>query len=855
VILALSGPTLFASKSSQAKGPLVLIVDNGWAAAHDWSQRQNTLYGLIDGAERSSRPIVLVATAPTRRSGPTLSLLSAEEARRTVDSLVPTAWEVDRVGALERLKRETANLLSQDPEFIWLTNSLDPESATDFANGLLDLGHLKIAKPSGQKDLLVLAEPTVRSDGFSLTLHRPFAGPATTKQISIGAENGQVLSISDVEFGAGERKQETAVKLPLELRNKTQRIEIMGQRSASSIALLDERWRRRSVGIATSQRDIDKPLLSEIYYNDRALSPYTEIRKGSLKELLKAQVSVLLLSDIGQLPEDIHYNLSKWVQQGGTLVRFAGPRLINNSDGLVPVTLRQGGRALGGALSWDEPQALGPFPETSPFFGLDIPKDVTVSRQVLAEPSMELANRTWAQLSDGTPLVTAKQQGDGWLILFHITANAEWSTLPMSGLYVDMLRKIVALSNAKQVTASADVDHTHLSPQQILDGFGQLQKPALDLKAIEPKLKSWRPNPHQPPGLYGHRKNLSSFNLHAATVSLTPVTEWPSQATIIGAQDSRFTDLAPWLLGLAFALALLDGLIILYLTGKLAWRPSSSRTPAIQALVLFSSVIVMAGMPTATQAASSTDKRAIEAALVTRLAYVSTGNAKLDAMSRAGLTGLTRSLKRRTAAEPGTPMVIDLETDELAFFPLIYWPIHVDQPPLSDNAIAKLNRYMKTGGTLIFDTADQHQSISNFEGQSARTTPNGRRLRKILQRLDTPPLVPIPTDHVLTRSFYLLREFPGKWTGGTLWIEGTLQDDGQRALNDGVSSIIIGSNDWATAWAIDPSGQPLAPLVPGGPRQREFATRFGINLVMYTLTGNYKSDQVHLPALLERLGQ
>ena len=70
-----------------------------------------------------------------------------------------------------------------------------------------------------------------------------------------------------------------------------------------------------------------------------------------------------------------------------------------------------------------------------------------------------------------------------------------------------------------------------------------------------------------------------------------------------------------------------------------------------------------------------------------------------------------------------------------------------------------------------------------------------------------------------------------------------------------MSSIIVGSHDWAAAWAIDDARKPMLPVVPGGERQREMAYRFGINLLMYVLTGNYKADQVHLPAILERLGQ
>ena len=68
-------------------------------------------------------------------------------------------------------------------------------------------------------------------------------------------------------------------------------------------------------------------------------------------------------------------------------------------------------------------------------------------------------------------------------------------------------------------------------------------------------------------------------------------------------------------------------------------------------------------------------------------------------------------------------------------------------------------------------------------------------------------------------------------------------------------AVIVGSNDYAAAWARDREGRALYAVVPGGERQREMAERFGVNLVMYALTGNYKADQVHVPALLERLGQ
>ena len=246
-------------------------------------------------------------------------------------------------------------------------------------------------------------------------------------------------------------------------------------------------------------------------------------------------------------------------------------------------------------------------------------------------------------------------------------------------------------------------------------------------------------------------------------------------------------------------------------------------------------------------AARADDAFVVHATSELRLAYVRTGNDAADAESRAGLIGLSDTLNRRTAVETGDPLAIDIETDELIFFPLLYWPVTADQLSLSPTAIARVNRYLETGGTILFDTRDgDEQSPGPFGGAAIAA----ERLRRLTAGIKMPPLAPIPPDHVLTKSFYLMHDFPGRWDVGTLWVE-----PAEDHVNDGVSSVIVGANDWAGAWAVDKDGRPLYAVVPGGEEQREMAMRFGVNLVMYVLTGNYKADQVHVPAILERLGQ
>jgi hypothetical protein len=248
------------------------------------------------------------------------------------------------------------------------------------------------------------------------------------------------------------------------------------------------------------------------------------------------------------------------------------------------------------------------------------------------------------------------------------------------------------------------------------------------------------------------------------------------------------------------------------------------------------------------------DAAAIEAVATTRLAYVITGDSSIDAISRAGLNGLTAFLVEKTALEPAEAQGVNIESDELSFYPIIYWPIDPAAPMPSDTAIARIDAYMKQGGTVLFDTRDQYTTSLD-----AGSSPANERLRDILGGLNIPALEPVPEDHVLTKAFFILHDFPGRFSGSPLWVTASADavSNGARPVRtgDGVSPILITGNDLAGAWAVDENGEPVLPTVPGDPMQRIYALRAGVNIVMYMLTGNYKSDQVHVPALLERLGQ
>ncbi len=859
VILGLAQPLLNPSATLTGSGPLLLVVDDGWAAARNWAARRTVLETLLSQAERQKRSVVLLSTAakPLDQGSTTEGLLTPQDARRLARGLSPKPWPVDRRAVIERL----AGLdLEGSAHVVWLSDGLDDGHAGDLAERLQVRGRLDLVRDADGDLPRLLQPPEHESASLTVRVRRATDGAEDQATVIASGDDGRLIARLPVTFAKGETEAAAVIDVPVELRNRIARLHIEGETQAGAVMLLDERWRRRPVGlIETTAADQAQPLLSQLYYLKRALAPYTELREGAVETLLQRELAVIVQVDAGPISIFRAKKLASWVEKGGLLLRFAGPRLAEaGGDPLLPIALRGGGRIMGGVMTWDRPARLAPFPANSPFAGLAMNQDVLIVRQVLAEPSLDLPDKTWARLVDGTPLVTAASRGKGWVVLIHTTANNDWSNRPLSGLFVDLLRRWVALSQG--VAAEGEEDEA-LAPLETLDGFGQLRAPPATVLALDREsLQEGRIGPSHPPGYYGRDSGRRALNLIASQPSLKPITDLPPGVQLSFYSRSGETELMPWLLTAALALLLSDFAISLWLRGLMhGAMPSeglhlrAGQTLGVLALLAGLPLALLAAAPAVLAqqvvggaASSGDDEFALQATLETRFAYVETGVASVDAVSRAGLIGLTRVLSRRTSVEPGAPMGVDPNRDELAFFPLIYWPIVPEAADLSDAARKRVNEFLAHGGTILFDLREAAASTMIL-GRASR---GSEALMRLSEGLDIPPLAPIPPDHVLTKSFYLMQDFPGRYAGGTLWVGAT-----EGRVNDGVASVLVGSNDWASAWAVDTAGRPLYAVVPGGERQRELAYRVGVNLVMYALTGNYKADQVHVPFILERLGQ
>ncbi len=852
-IVGFAGPVLNPETDQPGSGPLLVLIDGTWADAPDWSRRMERVADVLSDAGEQGRETALVVLTDLPPTGDALPFRTADTWVSTLPGLEAKAWSPDA----DDLANWSAGL-SETFDTFWLSDGLNWAWRDPLLEALQARGTVAVFESPSPVFAL---KPAAYEDG-AITLSAVRSRSAAAAELTISAHGldpagtPRELANVPIRFAPGASEADVQLSVPPELRNRITRFELAGVRSAGAVSLTDDALRRREVAIIAARDEREGlQLLKPTHYLEQALIPNAELITGAISDLVLANPDVIVLADVAQLAGDEPQLLEDWIRDGGILLRFAGPRVAASDvgrdaeDTLMPVRLRAGGRSVGGAMSWGEPKSLRAFSAESPFFGLPVPEDVTVSAQVMAQPDPTLADRTIAALTDGTPLVTRKRMDSGQVVLFHVTANAEWSTLPLSGLFVRMLERLAIASRPSDVTAE-DLAGTTWIADQVLTANGQITDAGTLAGVPGEALAEASLGPDLQPGLYAGEDRRIARNVMTKDDSLAP-TVWPADITVEGLNVLRETPLKGLVLTLAMLALMADIIASLWLSGRLT-GPRAQTAALLLGLAL-------AVTPTAPFAQSSDEDLLLElkAASEVTLAYVITGNARLDQTSEAGLRGLSDTLFRRTSIEPAEPTPVNLETDELSVFPFLYWPITPDQPRPSAEAYQRLNRYLRTGGMILFDTRDS--DIARFGNSS----PNGRKLQDLARPLDVPPLEQIPGDHVLTRTFYLLQDFPGRHVSRDVWVEAAPADAEQaegmpfRNLNDNVTPVIIGGNDWATAWAIDQNGAAMFPVGRGfaGERQREIAFRFGVNLIMHVLTGNYKSDQVHVPALLDRLGQ
>ncbi len=816
IITALARPILNEGDVLSGSGPVRIVLDNGWAAARNWPQTMQAAAEIAERAARERRPLYVMTTAPEPGSARPIAAgpMASGPAEALLRGLTPRPWPADYAATARTLPRESRAITS----FFLSHGQQDGGGADTLIQALRSQGALSFYRPPPERfPLLLRPVPNGGMDVEAYLDAPPGIASGVPVSIQAAGQGGRIIDIAQMTLDAANLPNKVKLDMPESLRGQVSRISLSGRPGAGGVLLSDDQEGRKAVGIVSSEGDADQaPLIEAGFYLNRALSPYADIRSGSVPDLLKAKPAVIILPDIGALPADDLNALEAWVKKGGLLLRFAGPNMSQSPAFLTPVPLRSGGRALNGALTWEKPLHIAPFPETSPFSGLEIPPDLTVRQQILAEPVDGMDKKTWAALEDGTPIVTADRLDSGMLVLIHTTATPAWSDLALSGLFVQILRRTVNMAGPGVRAAGSGTGA--LQPLRLLDGFGTLTAPDTTAEPIPAdRLETQAIDSRHPPGIYGRTGLTKALNLGGQLPTLRAFESLPSGVAQLTYGEADERDLMPGLLAAALLLFFADWLAMIVL--QAGWRMRAVRA----------SLLVFA-LCTAHPALAQQDDNVKYAGAI-YLAYVRSGDSSVDATAQAGLEGLVQILNERTSVEPAGVVAVDPDHDTLAFFPLIYWPVTDATQSLSPAAQRRVQDYLDHGGTILFDTGNR----------------TGGALQRIAGSLNIPPLIQMPKDHVLTKSFYLMDSMPGRFESGPIWVE-----DQSASGRDGVSSVIVGGNDWAFAWAaLGNSSFQLA----GGERQREMAGRFGVNLMMYALTGNYKADQVHLPEIMQRLGR
>ncbi|MBL4750061.1 MAG: DUF4159 domain-containing protein, partial [Amylibacter sp.] len=716
-IIGFAGPVLNPDNAQGRADKLVILMDASWASADDWGRRQAKLTEILRSADQDGRPSAVFVLSGTPQSQVAINFVAPSVHLQRVGSLAPNAWQPD-------FMRWADYLGAQDAAFdtVWFSDGLKDADRSALYDVLAKKGNVSIYQAT--TPVLALTPPFVQDGNMVAVVQRSWGGDAL--EISANAigpdPNGvtQVLGTASAQFAPNATQVELLFDMPSELRNRITSVALQNHRSAGTVTVTGDTVQRRKVAIISpSDQQEGADLTSDVFYLRKALVPTAEVIETDLKTTLLASPDVIILVDVGKLSETETRDVTEWVANGGLLVRFAGPRLAASQIGLksehplLPVRLRAGGRSVGGAMSWGSPKKLRAFVEGTSFYGLKVPDEVTVNSQVVAQPDPNLAERVVASLEDGTPLVTQKTVGSGRVVLFHVTANAEWSNLPLSGLFVQMLERL-AISTTGHLEDIEDLEGLIWKPEMVMDAFGVIRDVS-DRSGVEGALLAKRAiSADLPPGVYSNAGRKAALNVLAKDAVLEKAS-WPLGADILTLEKSAQRFLKPYFIIAALGLLLLDIFAALWLSGKLSKRFAGQMAAVVLTLAFM--------QPDATQA--QTDEALSNLINNTVLGYVKTGNARVDKASHAGLLGLSAELFRRTSVEPVTPVGVDIERDELSVFPFLYWPMSENQTAPTDVAVEKLNRFLRSGGMILFDTRDAHLSSGVSGG-----TPNGRVLQK-----------------------------------------------------------------------------------------------------------------------------
>ncbi len=839
LILGLAQPVYDPDREALSFSPTLIVIDNSWASTVNWQARIETAASRLKAfADVSQVPITIMTTAPDMDTGQIRleKNMTPGEAQRFLSMITPQPWNSDYDSA-DSIIKEYLYQEDQNWDVFWLGDGQNGESFKKLYDTLSSYGGTtSLYHDENINQGLIIADAKPNLQGIDLLLKRRSEIRDQTLLVSFISRNGDTLMQEEIIFPKGIFELNNPFSIPEEMLAEIGEVRISDFPNAATIWRFEGGLGRGHAGIISS-RDVTQKqdYLNDVFYLHRALSAVAKTSSGPLSDLLNDEtISLLVLPDSTKLTDAEYKQLESWIVEGGGLLRFAGPNILaDNSPRLLPVKILTGQRSFGGALTWEDPARIKGFSAQSPFANIKGYDKPSIQKQILAQPDIDLTAKTWVFLEDQTPLITADKVGKGQTVFVHTTADPSWSDISISEAFPPMLDAILNAAASKRIRP-ADDQMVELSMP--FDAYGKVVQKENVSKPLEfNALKVGAPSKDYPAGIYqidGNDTLRFVYNLgDSMAENLSPTGPYYFFDNVASYSQKPYRNLAPWFFVLAAILMfaeMLAGFILIHGAGKL--KPQALLIP----LILSFTLIAPAHAQNYSEEILATEENRVN------FAYVITGDAERDSITAKGLQTLGALIEQRTTVEFGKVNGVVPGTDDLGLYPFLYWQMTPKQSDLTEEAIRALQHYLDHGGLLFFDTRDgQFSSSDTTLGQETMQRLAGDLNFNVLKKLDS--------DHVLSRSYYLLNSYEGLYKGRPVWVETTSSTD-----YDGAPSVIVGAHDWAGAWAnIDP----LTPILDlqNSMRSREMALRFGVNMVMMALTGSYKTDQVHIKYILERM--
>ena len=801
----------------------IIVADIGWSVAKDWNNFKELVLEIGKEAEKNKKEIIFFHTKLETYNESKI-FQTSYALNNYLENLSPFPFQFKK-GSLDKLIKNES--IFKNSKIFILSSKFDFNNFPDYYKkfSLIKNNSNNYYYINPLETILIIKSLKVSEGKIICEVFR--LGKNSFKQeffLNVETINNEVIYKNNHYIKENENNKIINLSFPNGIFNQIKSIKIVGQNHAGARYYFDDFSKKKNIAILNSNESYkESPLLSPIYYLKKALNSKHNVKVEKINDIIKQSHSTIIIPETEEIPNAFEKKLSDWLLEGGTLIRFSGKRLAEKKSKFLPSkdTFRRI-RNIEGQLTINKKLFISDFEKDSIFYGLSIPKDITINKQLVFNAFPERV-KVLAKLNDNTPLVSMIKYGAGEIILFHIGANNDWSNLPISSLFPDMLNRVLLFS--KNHNSS---NFKNLSLNREIDGFGNLVSPKkiVTMNSFD-KLKTIKPSLDTPPGQY--ENNQISIALNLSTNINQYETEKTNSNVLSNYTFKNTKDLSSTILKIILAMFILDILIIIVIKNSVNFSNIFTKKKDSLVLILFFLTLSELDSLSASE---------------TNLAYIKIEDTQINNISENGLETIRNLLITRTSINPKAVIGLDIKSDYIYSYPFIYWPLTKNLLSIKKPEIIKIKNYLNNGGIFFFDIIGFSRKDLNLKGKKFK------EIRRFLDEIGANELSIIPKEHTLTKSFYLLNKFPGKWDNRILFVENS-----NLQYKDGVSSIILGFNDWAKAWALDSNNLPLFPVVPGGERQRELSYRFGINIAMYALTGNYKSDQIHSKSILERLGK